>query len=46
MSQVEYDAVNGDQSERRKTRQAMLLRLAYTLGFGVLAWALLCSPSR
>jgi hypothetical protein len=38
MSHVEYGSGNGAQSAPRNT---MLLRLAYTLGFGVLAWALL-----
>ncbi len=37
MSQVEY----GQDGTKSKPRNALLLRLAYTLGFAVLAWALL-----
>ena len=41
MSDINYGP-NGDGAAiGEKPRNAMLLRLAYTLGFGVLAWALL-----
>ena len=44
MSHVEYGQQNGPSNGAQAAqppRNAMLLRLAYTLGFAVLAWALL-----